>query len=169
MTEKPPQTRTRKKRLDAVDWYPFFLRYEAGMTASEVAQMVGRSVSQVYSQMAKMRRLDAAGLSELRDEALRRMRLLAEAELLTGDPAAATRTLNGCTALHRAEREERISHMETRNAATPAENKEAKLSDAEVERLRADLHRRFVLCEPAQPERANPAGCQPGGGNRAPS
>ena len=34
--------------------------------------------------------------------------------------------------------------------------KETQLSDAEVEMLRADLHRRLVLCEPAKPQEYNP-------------
>lgn len=152
MTEKPPQTRIQKQRLDAVDWYPFFLRYEAGMTASQVAQMVGRSESQVYTQMSKLGRLDVAALAALREKALRRMRLLAEAELLSGDVVQATKTLNAYVALRRAEREERIANMETRNAATPGENKEAKLSDAEVELLRADLRRRYIPELPARAE-----------------
>jgi hypothetical protein len=142
-SEKPPAP-----RRDLAGWYPLVLQYEAGTSAQEIADRAGVARHSLYLAAGKLRAQSAAKLAKVRETALRRRRLLAEAELLIGDPARAVKVLNGYAALRRAEREERISEMETRNAAKPGENKEAKLSDAEVDLLRADLRRRLFPGEP---------------------
>ncbi|WP_417491399.1 hypothetical protein [Maricaulis sp.] len=139
--ERPETAKT--PRRDPTAWYPYFLQYEAGKTAREIAGAAGVTPQSVYRAMSHLRRLPAAELAERRETALRRRRLEAEAEYLLGDPAAATKMATAYVALRRAEHEERTAMMETRHAATPGENKEAKLSDAEVELLRADLRRRL--------------------------
>jgi hypothetical protein len=163
--ERPGKAKT--PRRDAAAWYPHSLQYRAGTPAQVIADRLGVARHTVYCAEARLRGLTAVKMAAVREEALRRRRLEAEAEYLIGDPALAAKIANAYIALRRAEHEERTAQMETRNAATPGENKEAKLSDAEVELLRADLHRRLVLCEPAEPQGANPAGRQPGGGDRA--
>ena len=159
MTQKPEKTepdeppeKTPQKRRDLPDWYPYLLRYESGMTAVEVAALMEVSASRVNARAGEWRAMSAAKREAVREEALRRRRLEAEAEYLIGDPAKAVKLANAYVALRRAEREERIANMETRNAATPGENKEAKLSDAEVELLRADLRRRYIPELPARTE-----------------
>lgn len=144
--------KSRQKRRDLADWYPYLLLYEGGKTAVEVAALMDVSASRVSSRASEWRAMGAARREAFREEALRRRRLEAEIEYLIGDPAKAVKLANAYTALRRAERDERIAIMETRNAATPGENKEAKLSDAEVELLRADLRRRYIPELPARAE-----------------
>tara|TARA_R110002051_G_scaffold68434_6_gene123538 strand:+ start:124392 stop:124994 length:603 start_codon:yes stop_codon:yes gene_type:complete len=146
-TEKAPQ-----RRRDLPDWYPYLLLREGGKTAAVVAALMEVSVSRVNARAGEWRAMGAAKREKIREAALRRRRLEAETEYLIGDPAKAVKLANAYTALRRAEREERIAQMETRNAATPGENKEAKLSDAEVELLRADLRRRYIPELPARAE-----------------
>ena len=151
---RPQKAKT--PRRDAAAWYPHILQYRAGTPAGGIAERVGGKRHTVYRAEARLRALPDAKMAEVREEALRRRRLEAEAEYLVGDPAVATKIANAYVALRRAEHEERTAMMETRNTPTPGENKEAKLSDAEVELLRADLHRRLVLREPAKPQVYNP-------------
>tara|TARA_R110002072_G_scaffold80132_5_gene184303 strand:+ start:741 stop:1280 length:540 start_codon:yes stop_codon:yes gene_type:complete len=167
-TEPAEQTeKASTPRRDAAAWYPHILQYRAGTPAQVIAERLGGARHTVYRAEARLRDLPAAKMAAVREEALRRRRLEAEAEYLIGDPAVATKIANAYVALRRAEHEERTAIMETRNAVTPGENKEAKLSDAEVELLRADLHRRLVLREPARPQEYNPAGREPGGTDRS--
>lgn len=163
---EPPEKPEKDKapRFDMADWYPYLLLYEGGKTAAEIGELIGKSKSRVYSQALEWRALGEAGRAMVRETALRRRRLEAEAEYLIGDPAKAVKLSNAYTALRRAEREERIAIMETRNAAIPGENKEAKLSDAEVELLRADLRRRYI---PELPARAKGPDAGSGDGRTA--
>ena len=163
--DKPEKAIT--PRRDAAAWYPHILQYRAGTPAQVIADRLGGARHTVYRAEARLRGLTAAKMAAVREEALRRRRLEAGAEYLIGDPALATKIANAYVALRRAEHEERTAMMETRNAATPGENKEAKLSDAEVELLRADLHRRLVLCEPAKPQVYNPESRGSGGSDRS--
>ncbi|WP_417482994.1 hypothetical protein [Maricaulis sp.] len=139
--ERPQTAKT--PRRDAAAWYPHILQYRAGTPAGVIAERVGGKRHTVYRAEARLRALPDAKMAEVREEALRRRRLEAEAEYLVGDPAVATKIANAYVALRRAEHEERTAMMETRNTARPGENKEAKLSDAEVELLRAELRRRL--------------------------
>ncbi|SDM05502.1 hypothetical protein [Maricaulis salignorans] len=160
--ERPQTAKT--PRRDAAAWYPHILQYRAGTPAGVIAERVGGKRHTVYRAEARLRALPDAKMAEVREEALRRRRLEAEAEYLVGDPAVATKIANAYVALRRAEHEERTAMMETRNTARPGENKEAKLSDAEVELLRADLRRRYI---PELPARAE--GCDAGSGDGKPA
>tara|TARA_R110002073_G_scaffold21465_5_gene75627 strand:+ start:3183 stop:3722 length:540 start_codon:yes stop_codon:yes gene_type:complete len=157
--EKPEKAIT--PRRDAAAWYPHILQYRAGTPAQVIAERLGGARHTVYRAEARLRDLPAARMAAVREEALRRRRLEAEAEYLIGDPAVATKIANAYVALRRAEHEERTAIMETRNAATPDENKEAKLSHAELELLREDLRRRYIPEQPTRPETPG-SGCGDG-------
>ncbi|WP_417498072.1 hypothetical protein [Maricaulis sp.] len=148
--ERPETAKT--PRRDAAAWYPHILQYRGGTPARVIAERLGGTRHTVYRAEARLRGLPPEKMAAVREEALKRRRLEAEAEYLIGDPAVATKIANAYVALRRAEHEERTAMMETRHAATPGENKEAKLSDAEVELLRADLRRRYIPELPARAE-----------------